>query len=57
MTIRSAAVLLGFLAVFSGCDGGYDPPEEANPFDTIAPAPADSAIVGSAAGHPSTARV
>ena len=49
MTIRSAALLLGFLAVLSACDGGYDPPEEANPFDTIAPAPSDTAVVGSAA--------
>lgn len=49
MTIRSAALLLGLLAVLSACDGGYDPPEEANPFDTIAPAPSDTAVVGSAA--------
>lgn len=49
MTLRSAALLLGFLAVISACDGGHDPPEEAGPFDAIAPAPSDTAVVGSAA--------
>lgn len=55
--IRSAAVLLGFLVALTACDGGYDPPEEANPFDTIAPAPADTAVVGSAATNRFTATV
>jgi hypothetical protein len=29
----------------AGCDGGYDPPEQANPFDTIAPAPQDTTVI------------
>lgn len=56
MRRRSAAVLLGLL-VLGGCDGGYDPPEEANPFDTIAPGPADTAVVGTAADGGSGAAV
>jgi hypothetical protein len=40
---RLAAVLVMLGA--AGCDGGYDPPEQANPSDTIAPAPHDTTVI------------
>lgn len=44
--LRRGALMLALLAL-AGCGDGYDPPEQADPFDTIAPAPSDSAVVGS----------
>lgn len=49
--IMKRSIVLAALAILvSGCDG-YDPPDEANPFDSIAPAPKDSTQVPGA-GEP-----
>ncbi|HET7273717.1 MAG TPA: hypothetical protein VFI91_00965 [Longimicrobiaceae bacterium] len=41
MKMRRSVMLLGMMATFAmfGCDGGYDPPAEAEPMDSIAPMP------------------
>lgn len=44
MKIDRVAALVAILGA-AGCDGGYDPPEQSNPFDTIAPAPQDTTVI------------
>ena len=44
MMRRTLLVALAAVAAAAGCDG-YDAPDQAEPFDTIAPAPHDTTAV------------
>ncbi len=40
------SMLFTFTLALAGCDGGYDPPPEAEPMDSIAPMPKTPPVPG-----------
>jgi hypothetical protein len=47
MSLRRNGIYALLLLALAGCgDAGYDAPEEAEPFDTIAPGPVETVVPG-----------